>query len=137
MCGICGWVELRPNTRMEPSTLETMNMTLAHRGPDSTGAVVCGSAALAMSRLSIIDLVGGQQPLWNEDNSCCMFSNSSPSACFQRRSKRTRASVSRSFTARQQMCPGGVPKPVATMSKLTRKILFFASRIHPSDGVDG
>jgi asparagine synthase (glutamine-hydrolysing) len=60
---------------MQPSILERMNNTLSHRGPDSTGAVVWSSAALAMSRLSIIDVDGGQQPMWNEDNSCCIVYN--------------------------------------------------------------
>ncbi len=28
-----------------------------------------------MSRLSIIDLAGGQQPIWNEDHTCCIVYN--------------------------------------------------------------
>ena len=55
--------------------LEHMNSTLSHRGPDSTGAMMCGNVALAMSRLSIIDLAGGDQPIWNEDKSCCIVYN--------------------------------------------------------------
>src|SRR4051794_33030106 len=46
-----------------------MNATLVHRGPDDDGAVVDGPAALAMRRLSIIDLPGGHQPIANEDGS--------------------------------------------------------------------
>ncbi|HEY0026014.1 MAG TPA: asparagine synthase (glutamine-hydrolyzing) [Longimicrobium sp.] len=63
MCGICGFWEFggpRPGHR---ARVEAMNGTLAHRGPDEAGALVAGGAAIAMSRLAIIDLACGQQPL--------------------------------------------------------------------------
>jgi asparagine synthase (glutamine-hydrolysing) len=44
-----------------------MNETLVHRGPDSDGSVIDGPCGLAMRRLSIIDLAGGDQPIANED----------------------------------------------------------------------
>ena len=44
-----------------------MNETLLHRGPDSDGSVIDGPCGLAMRRLSIIDLAGGDQPIGNED----------------------------------------------------------------------
>lgn len=46
---------------------ERMNRTLTHRGPDDAGYFVDGRIALAMRRLSIIDLEGGSQPIANED----------------------------------------------------------------------
>ena len=49
--------------------------SLFHRGPDHTGAIVIGSCCLAMSRLSIIDLRTGHQPMANEDESCWVVHN--------------------------------------------------------------
>jgi asparagine synthase (glutamine-hydrolysing) len=66
MCGICGFINLdgRPAER---AILERMNRALLHRGPDEGGVFIAGPAALAMRRLSIIDLAGGSQPMANED----------------------------------------------------------------------
>jgi asparagine synthase (glutamine-hydrolysing) len=55
--------------------LEAMSAMLAHRGPDASGDVVEGPVALASRRLSIIDLAGGDQPIWNEDSSCVVVQN--------------------------------------------------------------
>ena len=55
--------------------LEVMSAMLAHRGPDASGDVVEGPVALASRRLSIIDLAGGDQPIWNEDSSCVVVQN--------------------------------------------------------------
>ncbi len=65
MCGICGIVALRSAPDRE--RLEAMSATLVHRGPDSSGLVMQGPAALAARRLSIIDLETGDQPIANED----------------------------------------------------------------------
>ena len=45
-----------------------MNQTLIHRGPDDEGVAVFPSdgVALAMRRLSILDIEGGHQPMWDE-----------------------------------------------------------------------
>ncbi len=43
-----------------------MMQALLHRGPDEDGILVAPSAALGMRRLSIIDLPGGRQPVFNE-----------------------------------------------------------------------
>jgi asparagine synthase (glutamine-hydrolysing) len=67
MCGICGIVSLDGASSPDREALERMNATLVHRGPDDDGMVVDGPAALAMRRLSIIDLPGGHQPIGNED----------------------------------------------------------------------
>src|SRR5438093_13036351 len=42
---------------------------MRHRGPDDEGLFVDDSVALGMRRLSIIDLEGGHQPVFNEDES--------------------------------------------------------------------
>ncbi|MGE5215440.1 MAG: asparagine synthase (glutamine-hydrolyzing) [Chloroflexota bacterium] len=77
MCGICGWVQLQGKTDFQTSTglFEPMNAALAHRGPDDHGAVVFDDAALGMTRLSIIDIDGGQQPITNEEENCWIVFN--------------------------------------------------------------
>src|SRR2546423_12624968 len=67
MCGICGLVSLDGATAPDPAALAAMNETLVHRGPDSDGSFLDGPCGLAMRRLSIIDLAGGDQPIGNED----------------------------------------------------------------------
>jgi asparagine synthase (glutamine-hydrolysing) len=68
MCGIVGFVESTPRDRREAAeVLARMNGTIVHRGPDDAGAFVDGSAALAMRRLSIVDLEGGRQPISTAD----------------------------------------------------------------------
>jgi len=65
MCGIAGlW---NPDQLPARSTLNRMIATLHHRGPDGRGIYIEGPIGLAHSRLSIIDLDGGAQPLSNED----------------------------------------------------------------------
>jgi asparagine synthase (glutamine-hydrolysing) len=72
MCGICGWIQLNGKRDIQTSTtlFEPMNTTLAHRGPDDHGAVVFDDAVLGMTRLSIIDIDGRQQPIANEAEDC-------------------------------------------------------------------
>ncbi len=52
-----------------------MNEAQRHRGPDGHGEYVDRHAALAMRRLSIIDLAGGQQPFYSEDRSVVLIAN--------------------------------------------------------------
>ncbi|MFI5026767.1 MAG: asparagine synthase (glutamine-hydrolyzing), partial [Solirubrobacterales bacterium] len=49
--------------------------TMTHRGPDSSGSFAEGPAVLAMRRLSIIDLAGGDQPIGNEDGRIQVIQN--------------------------------------------------------------
>ena len=48
---------------------------IIHRGPDSEGLFVTNGVALGMRRLAIIDLVTGEQPAFNEDNSVTVILN--------------------------------------------------------------
>src|SRR5215470_4463529 len=75
MCGICGLVSLDGASAPDPAALAAMNETLVHRGPDSEGMVIEGPAGLAMRRLSIIDLAGGDQPISNEDGRIQLIQN--------------------------------------------------------------
>ena len=64
MCGIAG-VALSPNAPPpSPNVLGALAHALAHRGPDGSGHTVVGRTALVHTRLSIIDLVTGDQPLF-------------------------------------------------------------------------
>ncbi len=68
MCGICGVVSRQPDGCVDDQILHQMNRSLSHRGPDDEGCYRDSQAALAMSRLSIIDLQTGHQPISNETN---------------------------------------------------------------------
>jgi asparagine synthase (glutamine-hydrolysing) len=58
-----------------PEELTTLLATLGHRGPDATGSLIHGEAWLGHTRLSIIDLAGGDQPLLNEDGTVAVILN--------------------------------------------------------------
>ena len=62
MCGICGFYN---DGRV--NFLDDMCDALAHRGPDDRGTFVNGPVGLAMTRLKIVDLQTGRQPMSNED----------------------------------------------------------------------
>ena len=67
MCGIAGIVSFGGPVPPEP--LERMSAALRHRGPDERGVHRDAQSGLAHTRLSIIDLAGGRQPMCNEDES--------------------------------------------------------------------
>jgi asparagine synthase (glutamine-hydrolysing) len=64
MCGIAGLILAPGAAPPEPAVLGRLIDALAHRGPDGTGHTVVGRVALVHNRLSIIDLVTGDQPLF-------------------------------------------------------------------------
>ncbi len=66
MCGICGIFD-RSGKTINRATLERMNTVIKHRGPDGEGYFVDGEIGLGHRRLSIIDVEGGAQPIYNED----------------------------------------------------------------------
>jgi asparagine synthase (glutamine-hydrolysing) len=75
MCGIAGAISRGPLSPRTLACVTNMGMRLVHRGPDGQGAYHDGPIAMAMRRLSIIDLQGGQQPLFNEDGSLVLIAN--------------------------------------------------------------
>jgi len=76
MCGICGWIRLDSvNASGADAGLAAMNATIEHRGPDDQGAVKFDDAAIAMTRLSIIDVGGGHQPMTNDRQDCWIVFN--------------------------------------------------------------
>ena len=66
MCGICGLVNLQLQPLAHADRIEAMAASIFHRGPDSGGTFQLPHVALAIRRLSIIDLETGNQPLFNE-----------------------------------------------------------------------
>ncbi|HEY5814869.1 MAG TPA: asparagine synthase (glutamine-hydrolyzing) [Solirubrobacterales bacterium] len=75
MCGICGIAAPGRGAVADVEAVRRMNDRLGHRGPDSDGVFADGAVALAMRRLSIIDLEGGDQPIANEDGSVTVVQN--------------------------------------------------------------
>jgi asparagine synthase (glutamine-hydrolysing) len=67
MCGICGIVKRAGAEPPDHLLLQRMMGRLRHRGPDSSGWYRDATAALGHTRLAIIDVEGGAQPLCNED----------------------------------------------------------------------
>ena len=75
MCGIVGIVDLRHARPVDEALLHAMNDSLRHRGPDGDGVHIEPGVGLGHRRLSIIDLEGGKQPLYNEDGSVVVTFN--------------------------------------------------------------
>ena len=75
MCGIVGIVERDLERPVAVADVEQMVRTLNHRGPDEEGSVVLPGVGLAMRRLAIVDLAGGQQPFANEDGTVQLVAN--------------------------------------------------------------
>jgi asparagine synthase (glutamine-hydrolysing) len=74
MCGILGFVanDGRPASR---SRLLAANERMHARGPDGAGEFVERDVALAMRRLAVIDVAGGNQPLFARDGEVVAFQN--------------------------------------------------------------
>jgi asparagine synthase (glutamine-hydrolysing) len=78
MCGITGWANLDARRRPPEGAdelLRSMCDRMTHRGPDSEGYLIDDSVALGMRRLAIIDLLTGEQPVFNEDRSVAAVLN--------------------------------------------------------------
>ena len=74
MCGITGFVR-NDGKPVDEALLARMNEAIRHRGPDEDGFYVKGSVGMAMRRLAIIDLKGGQQPIHNQDRTAWIVFN--------------------------------------------------------------
>jgi asparagine synthase (glutamine-hydrolysing) len=78
VCGICG-VAFASRSAEAEARVRAMTAALLHRGPDEDGFLTGESRApglaLGMRRLSIIDLPGGRQPVWNETRNVAVIFN--------------------------------------------------------------
>ncbi|MFC7214634.1 asparagine synthase (glutamine-hydrolyzing) [Saliphagus sp. GCM10025334] len=72
MCGIVG-----AYGRVDEETLSSMLEWIEHRGPDEEGRYIDRDAGVMLGarRLAIVDLEGGSQPKWNEDETVCVVFN--------------------------------------------------------------
>jgi asparagine synthase (glutamine-hydrolysing) len=75
MCGIAGMVQAHPDGAVDRAVIHRMCEAIIHRGPDDEGIFVKNGVGLGMRRLSIIDLAGGHQPIFNEDKSISIVFN--------------------------------------------------------------
>jgi asparagine synthase (glutamine-hydrolysing) len=75
MCGIAGIVQTHPDGAVDTAAIHRMCEAIVHRGPDDEGIFVKGGVGLGMRRLSIIDLAGGHQPVFNEDKTISIVFN--------------------------------------------------------------
>src|ERR1017187_2685346 len=75
MCGIAGIVSTAAGQRIDAATIHRMCQAIVHRGPDDEGIFVKDATGFGMRRLSIIDLAGGHQPVFNEDRSVWVVFN--------------------------------------------------------------
>jgi len=73
MCGIAGLVGV--DRSVAGPRVRLAIRRLAHRGPDGQGWYERDGAVLGMCRLAIIDLAGGDQPIYNEDRSIVVVCN--------------------------------------------------------------
>lgn len=73
MCGIAGKVGVEGS--VDAALLERMCERIRHRGPDSRGTFIGDGAGLGAQRLAVIDVDGGDQPLYNEDRSVVVVLN--------------------------------------------------------------
>src|SRR5438552_2513496 len=67
MCAICGICIRDRDARIDEDVLRRMTTSLRHRGPDGEGFLISGNVGFGNRRLSIIDVAGGDQPIYNED----------------------------------------------------------------------
>lgn len=77
MCGINGFVDFKRKCTREyrHDLIHRMNEMIVHRGPDSEGIYDGDWFSFGMRRLSIVDLVSGDQPVYNEDRSVIIVFN--------------------------------------------------------------
>src|SRR5438477_1274030 len=75
MCGICGQFNFAGDEPVEPEIVRRMTDSIAHRGPDDEGYFFSGPLGLGFRRLSIIDLAGGHQPMFDAQQTVCITFN--------------------------------------------------------------
>lgn len=74
MCGIAGIIDSE-NSQIAKGQLDAMISQISHRGPDNQQTKLFPHVGLAHARLSIIDLVRGDQPIANEDETIWVILN--------------------------------------------------------------
>ena len=75
MCGIAGILSSAGTAKRLVRQIALMQRSLKHRGPDDEGRCITDDIAMAHTRLSIIGVESGRQPVFNEDRSICLIAN--------------------------------------------------------------
>lgn len=77
MCGIAGVVRIDGHVHDSSveGTLDALADALTHRGPDEREIYLSGAVGLAFTRLSLVDPVGGSQPLVSPDGDLVLIAN--------------------------------------------------------------
>jgi asparagine synthase (glutamine-hydrolysing) len=75
MCGICGFLANNLDKDKRRDLLRGMSALISHRGPDDNGYFENNNISLAHRRLSIIDKVGGHQPMTTDDENVVVVFN--------------------------------------------------------------
>ena len=76
MCGIFGFVKYNDRTSGEDENiLHKMSEKLIHRGPDAQNTLLFDNVGFGFTRLSIIGLSNGMQPIYNEDETLVLICN--------------------------------------------------------------
>lgn len=75
MCGFAGFLDAGGMSPDGHAILDRMTGRLVHRGPDAAGHFLADGVGLGFRRLSIVDLEGGHQPLYNETGSIVLVCN--------------------------------------------------------------
>ena len=73
MCGIAGFTH--KSWSPDPGRIQIATVTLIHRGPDQQGVFRSNICSLGATRLKIIDLVGGDQPIQTDDGDTAIVFN--------------------------------------------------------------
>jgi asparagine synthase (glutamine-hydrolysing) len=75
MCGICGKLYFDSGQKVASEQVDRMMAAISHRGPDGEGKYLSGQVGLGHTRLAIIDLSTGDQPMTNEDETIWLVYN--------------------------------------------------------------
>jgi len=75
MCGITGVLHFDKNRNIDPLSLKKATDIINYRGPDGDGFYINGNIGLGHRRLSIIDLSGGNQPMYSADKNIVIVFN--------------------------------------------------------------
>ena len=75
MCGICGYFNSKNVNVTNDSIIKDMMQTILHRGVNGSDHYINGSVALGFTRLSIIGVSNGMQPIISEDGSTVLICN--------------------------------------------------------------
>ena len=75
MCGINGIISKNGQKKENLKIIKKMNNRIIHRGPNAEGIYASDKVTLGHRRLSIIDLEGGNQPIYNEDGNIMIVFN--------------------------------------------------------------